>query len=94
MANNGDGKSKIGEVQLGATETANNLDATAEGLRDQYEDALDACLEHQLAAMGDTHQDDVPKLVELVEGAKETLRTCADSVAASAQQVRAIEERT
>jgi len=91
MSNNS--SSVIGVVQQEALDTATNLDATTASLR-QHEPALRACLAHTTAAMGNSHQADVPELVNVVEAALKALSECADTVASSAHRVRAIEART
>jgi hypothetical protein len=90
---NNNGTSVIGRVQQEALATAANLEQTAAGLR-QFEQPLKACLTHTLAAMGHSHQSDVPALEGVVNAAIKTIGGCADSVAAGAKRVRDIEQRT
>jgi len=87
------GQSLIGVVQQQATETAENLDRTAEGLR-QFEQPLRSCLAHTTAAMGHTHQSDVPEMQGVVESAIKAIGGCADTTASAAKGVRDIESRT
>lgn len=86
------GQSVIGVVQQAALETAANLDATAAGLR-QYEQPLRACLAHTEAAMGHSHQADVPELREVVNLGIRAVLGCGDRTAQAAQRVRDIERR-
>lgn len=84
--------SVIGVVQHEALATATNLDATAASLR-AHEPALKMCLTHTTAAMGHTHQSDVPELVAVVEAAIKNLAECADTASSSAHHIRDIENR-
>jgi uncharacterized protein YukE len=89
----GTGNSVIGQLQEAALATAENLDTTAENVR-EFEPGLRDIWAHQQEAMGDTHQDDVPQLEAVVEEAVQAINECADTIAECAQKVREVEENT
>lgn len=87
------GRSVIGDLQQEALETAKNLDVTSAGIRG-FVKPMQASWSHQMAAMGHSHQADVPELGALVTEVIQALGGCAEEVALGARQVRAIEART
>lgn len=86
---NNTGTSLLGRIQTEGHATADNLLITAANLS-AHEAALKTCLAHQEAATGDSKQDDMRRLRDLVTGAIGRERDCVDAIASAGRRCRAI----